>query len=628
MSNEEFVTQSGNFNLLRKGRGATAPGKAIPASEHLSAYLSLTQEFGESLTLSLSGSFARQGSYHNGTGVSFSGTVPASNYYNPFGEDVWMGYVFSREIADGKVIPFARTTDLERLNLSASLTWETPIEGWTATFSANHGTDNPYGGYPGSFNYRGPEFQAALASSDPAEAINPFGDGTVQRATLDEFVTYATRGARDSSQDVFGLSLAGSLFDISGGPVELALGAETRTDKVNFNSFVLDPFRFYTPDADFEIFPASENTAWFFELSAPIIGDANSRPGIHRLTLYAAGRYDEYEIEGPFEGVLQPSSTGNYDDFVTKLGMVYYPVEDLKLRATWGQAFVAASLVQLFAPKRELTHISLFDPFNPIENGGPFSRVIPRTVWVGSGNPDLQPQTSETTTLGFEFTPAGMPGLSLSATYSKTEFEGLIGNIRTVLGNPPVYALENWQLFPDLVRRDANGVLTYLSYQSFNLSARTSEAVDFAARYAFDTTLGEFAAGILGTRTLKLETVPVPGVDPVQQEGTHQGPVELKGSAYVDWSLGSWGVNLTINRAGSYENITPGVTRTDVDGYTSVDLQGTYSRPESGWRITAGVQNIFDADFPFFDSYAGVDSSHVDFRRRVAFVDISKEFSW
>ena len=539
-----------------------------------------------------------------------------------------MGYVFSREIADGKVIPFARTTDLERLNLSASLTWETPIEGWTATFSANHGTDNPYGGYPGSFNYRGPEFQAALASSDPAEAINPFGDGTVQRATLDEFVTYATRGARDSSQDVFGLSLAGSLFDISGGPVELALGAETRTDKVNFNSFVLDPFRFYTPDADFEIFPASENTAWFFELSAPIIGDANSRPGIHRLTLYAAGRYDEYEIEGPIEGVLQPSSTGNYDDFVTKLGMVYYPVEDLKLRATWGQAFVAASLVELFAPKRELTHISLFDPFNPIENGGPFSRVIPRTVWVGSGNPDLQPQTSETTTLGFEFTPAGMPGLSLSATYSKTEFEGLIGNIRTVLGNPPVYALENWQLFPDLVRRDANGVLTYLSYQSFNLSARTSEAVDFAARYAFDTTLGEFAAGILGTRTLKLETVPVPGVDPVQQEGTHQGPVELKGSAYVDWSLGSWGANLTINRAGSYENITPGVTRTDVDGYTSVDLQGTYSRPESGWRITAGVQNIFDADFPFFDSYAGVDSSHVDFRRRVAFVDISKEFSW
>ena len=65
-----------------------------------------------------------------------------------------------------------------------------------------------------------------------------------------------------------------------------------------------------------------------------------------------------------------------------------------------------------------------------------------------------------------------------------------------------------------------------------------------------------------------------------------------------------------------------------MDGYTTVDLQASYVLPESGWRITAGVQNIFDADFPFFDAYSGVDSSKVDFRRRVAFVDISKEFSW
>ncbi len=625
MSNEEFATQSGNFNLLRKGRGATAPAEAIPASEHLSAYLSLTQEFGESLTLSLSGSFARQDSYQNGTGASFSGTVPASNYYNPFGEDVWMGYVFNREIAEGKLIPFARTTDLERLNLSASLSWETPIEGWTATFSANHGTDNPYGGYPGSFNYRGPEFQAALASSDPAEAVNPFGDGTVQRATFEEFVTYATRGARDGSQDVVGLSLAGSLFDLSGGPVELAVGTEMRTDTLDFDSFLLNPFTFRVPDAP-EIVPESKNTALFFELSAPIIGDSNSRPGIHGLSLYAAGRYDEYEIDGPFEGILQPASSRKYDDFVTKLGVVYRPVESLKLRATWGQAFLAATLPELFGPTNEYTFFRFFDPLNPIENGGPFASVFPLTVL--GGNPDLQPQTSDTATLGFEYTPVNMPGLYLSATWSKTEFEGLIGSLDSAFGWPPVYAFENWQQFPDYVRRDADGVLTYLSLQKINLSARTSEAVDFQARYTFDTMMGEFAAGILGTRTLKLETTPFGGVDPVAQEGTNQGPVKMKGSAYLDWARGDWGANLTINHESSYKNINTGVSRTDVDGYTTVDLQGTYVLPVSGWRMTVGVQNIFDADFPFFDSYAGVDSSHVDFRRRVAFVDIVKEFSW
>ena len=625
VSNEEAATQSGNFNLLQKGRGATAPGEAIPASEHLSAYLSLTQEFGESLTLNLSGSFARQDSYQRGTSASFSGRVPASNYYNPFGETVYMAYAFNREIADGKLISFARTTDLERLNLSASLSWETPIEGWTATFSANSGSDNPYGGYPGSFNYNGPEFQAALASSDPAEAINPFGDGTVQRATLDEFVTYATRGARDGSQDVVGLSLAGSLFDLSGGPVELAVGTEARTDTLDFDSFLLNPFTFRVPDAP-EIVPESENTAWFFELSAPIIGDSNSRPGIHGLNFYVAGRYDEYEIEGPFEGILQPASNRKFDDFVTKIGVVYRPVENLKLRATWGQAFLAATLPELFRPPRDVTFFRYLDPLNPIENGGPFANVFPVTRF--GGNPDLQPQTSDTATLGFEYTPAGMPGLYLSATWSKTEFESVIGTLTGAFGNPPVYAFENWQQYPDLVKRDANGVLTFVNWQSFNLTARTSEAFDSVVRYSFDTAMGAFAAGILGTYTLALETVPAPGTDPISQEGTNQGPVELKGSAYVDWSRGPWGANLTINHEGSYENVSPNVLRTDVDGYTTVDLQASYVLPESGWRITAGVQNIFDADFPFFDGYSGVDSSHVDFRRRVAFVDIAKEFSW
>ncbi|MDE0129704.1 MAG: TonB-dependent receptor [Gammaproteobacteria bacterium] len=631
VSNEEVATQSGNFNLLQKGLAATAPGEAIPYSEHLSAYLSLTQEIGENLTLSLSGTYARQDSIQEGVGASFSGPVPASNYYNPFGEPVYIAYAFHREIADGKLSGFARTTDLDRINVSTSLTWETPIEGWTAVFSANYGKDNPYGGYPGSFQYSarqgpaGAAFEAALASSDPAEAINPFGDGTVQRATLEEFVTYATRGAREGRQDVIGLSLSGSLLELTGGPVELALGAEARTDTLDFDSFLLNPFTFRVPDAP-EIVPESENTAWFAELSVPLVGDSNSRPGIHGLILYAAGRYDEYEIEGPFEGILAPASTRKFDDFVTKLGVVYRPVESLKLRATWGQAFLAATLPELFGPKREFTFFRFLDPLNPVENGGPFASIFPLTVL--GGNPDLQPQTSDTATLGFEYTPADIPGLYLSLTWSKTDYEGLIGSLSSAFGWPPVYAFENWQQFPNQIRRDAEGVLTYVSMQSTNLSARTSEALDFEARYTFDTTLGEFAAGILGTRTLALEIVSGPGVDPVQQAGTNQGPVDLKGSAYVDWSLGPWGANLTINHASSYENINTGVSRTDVDGYTTVDLQGSYVLSESGWRFTAGVQNIFDADFPFFDSYRGVDSAQIDFRRRIAFVDVVKEFSW
>lgn len=459
VSNEEVATQSGNFNLLQKGLSANAPGEAIPASDHLSLYTNVIQEIGEDLTFSLSATYARQDSIQEAVGASFSGPVPASNYYNPFGEPVYIAYKFEQEIADGKLSGFARTTDLDRTNISATLTWATPIEGWTAIFSVNSGKDNPYGGYPGSFNSRGAAFQAALASSDPAEAINPFGDGTVQRATLNEFSEYATRGAREGRQNVSSANLSGSIYEIEGGSIELAVGAETRTDTLDFDSFLLNPFTFRVADAP-EIVPESTNTALFVELSVPIIGNANSRPEVHELTLYLAGRYDKYEIEGPFEGILEPSSSRTYDDIVTKLGVVYYPLENVKLRATWGQAFLAATLPELFAPKREFTFFRFLDPLNPVENGGPFASVFPLTVL--GGNPNLDPQTSTTTTLGVDYTFVNIPGLFVSLSYVNTEFENLLGTLSGVFGWPPVYAFENWQQFPNNVRRDSDGVLTYV----------------------------------------------------------------------------------------------------------------------------------------------------------------------
>ena len=625
VSSEEVATQSGNFNLLPKGLSANAPGEAIPASDHVSTYVNLTQDFGTDLTLSVSWTYARKESVQEAVGASFSGVVPASNYYNPFGEPVYIAYTFDREIADGKLNGFARTTDLDRTNLSTTLTWETPVEGWIAVFSANFGKDNPYGGYPGSFNYRGAAFQAALASSDPTEAINPFGDGSVQRATLNEFSEYATRGAREGRQNVFGVSLSGSLFEIEGGSVELALGTETRTDTLDFDSFLLNPFTFSTPNAP-EIVPESKNIATFFELSVPLIGEANSRPQIHRLSLYVAGRFDNYEIEGPFEGILEPSSNRTFDDFVTKLGVVYYPNENLKLRGTWGQAFLAATLPELFGPRREFTFFRYIDPLNPTSNGGPFASVFPLTVL--GGNPDLQPQTSTTTTLGFEYESSEIEGLSLSASWVSTEFENLLGTLSGIFGWPPVYAFENWQQFPDQIRRDEEGVLTFVSMQWDNFSTKKSSAIDFDVRYTFDTLNGQFATGVRGTYTLSLETIPGPGVPAVTQEGTNQGPVKLKGSAFLDWSNNSWSANLTMNFESDYENVTPGVFKTDVDGYTTFDIQASYEHPESDWNITAGVQNLFDADFPFFDSYRGVDSAHVDFRRRIFFFDVVKEFSW
>ena len=631
VSNEEWETQTGNFNLLPASGQPLGTAEATPETEHLAAYLNFSQQFGERLMLDFSATYAQQDVVGESFGTSFSGPVPESNAYNTLGTAVYVGYAFNQEVADGKLPRFGRITESDRYNLSGSLTWEMPWRDWQADFTADYGENGFYNGYAGTFDSRSPAFRAALASSDPQTAINPFGDGTVQPVDLSQFVNYDTRGSRNGKSEVLGATFSGTLLEMPGGNLQMAFGIERRTDTLDFEDFSLNPFTFTTPDAP-EIVPKSENTAWFFELSLPIVGEANARPGLQALTLHVAGRDDSYKISGPFDGPTQPERTKQIGSFVPQLGIAWHPVERMKLRATWSEAFQAPTLPELFQPPRMFNpphtppFFPTFDPLNPESNGGRFRPVF--AVVVFGGNPNLVEQTSETYTLGFDWTPAAVEGLRISATWSKTEFEGLIGSLQTALGFPPIYALENWEQFPGLVERDANGILTLVSYASANLAARTSEAIDLEARYRFETDWGDFGLGFNLARTLALETTPVAGANPVVQHGTQNGPPKLRGNAYLDWTAGVWSASLTVKHKGSYRNTEDGARRTDVNGYTTLDLRGERSVEPWGLRVTVGIDNLLDADFPFVDNRYGINSRDVDFRRRVTFVKVVKEFSW
>ena len=631
VSNEEWETQSGNFNLLPAAGQPLGTAEATPFQDHKAAYLNLSQRFGESLVLDVSLTWADQEVIGQSFGTSFSGPVPESNAYNTLGAAVYVGYAFNREVADGKLPRFSRITESDRRNVSASLTWTTPWRDFAVVFTADRGENGFYNGYGGTFNSRSPAFRAALASADPQTAINPFGDGTVQPVDLNQFVAYDTRGSRSGRNQVLSATFSGTLFEIAGGGAQVAFGVEQRTDTLDFEDFGLNPFTFRIPDAP-EIVPEAENAALFFELSVPLIGEANTRPGLRSLTLHLAGRNDDYEVAGPFDGPTEPSSVRKSGDFVPKLSVTYYPVEDVKLRATWGEGFQTPTLPELFNPPRRFNpphtppFFRMFDPLNPEANGGRFTPVFP--VIVFGGNPDLQPQTSETTTVGMDWSPAAVEGLHVSATWISTDFVNLIGDLQAALGFPPTYALQNAEQFPGLVERDANGVLTYVSFASGNLAARVSEAVDLEARYRFATGWGDFGVGFNLTRTLALETTPVVGASPIVQHGTQDGPPKVRGNAWLDWTQGPWAASFTIERKGGYRNTEEGARRTDVDGYTTVDVRGERAFPDIGLRLSAGVDNVLDADFPFVDNRSGVNSRDVDFRRRVVFLKVVKEFSW
>ena len=631
VSNQEWETQTGNFNLLPAVGQPLATAEATPALDHLAAYVNLAQRFGDQLTLDVSATYSEQDVTGQSFGTSFSGVVPASNAYNPFGRPVYVGYAFNREVADGKLPAFARITESDRYNVSAQLTWETPWRDWAAVISADRGENGFYNGYAGTFNSRDPGFVAALASADPQTAVNPFGDGTVQPVDLSQFVSFDSRGSRAGKQSVLTASFSGTLFELPGGAAQLAFGFERRTDRLDFEDFLLNPITFRAPDAP-EIIPESENSAWFVELSVPLVGEENARPGLAALTLHFAGRDDEYEISGPFDGPTEPGRSRVLGDFVPKIGIAYSPMDGLTLRSTWGEAFQAPTLPELFEPPNYFNppftppFFPTFDPLNPASNGGPFTPVFATIIF--GGNPDLEAQTSETITVGFDWQVAAIGGLQISGTWVRTEFVNLLGDLQAALGFPPVYALENHEQFPGLVERDANGVLQLVSYASANLARHESEAIDMDARYRFDTRLGEIGVGVNLTRTMALDTTPVAGADPLKQAGTQNGPPKFRANAYLDWTYHDWSASLTAKYKGDYRNTDEDARRTEVDGYTTWHVRAERGFEDIGLRIVGGVDNLFDADFPFVDNRTGVNSRDVDFRRRVAFLQVVKAFSW
>ncbi len=628
VSNQEWQTQTGNYENIPNGVSLLGPSEATTSGDQLAGYLNFTQQLTDSISIGLSAIYSEQDDSQESHGQSISGIVPPSNYYNTLGVPVYVAYSLQREIADGKLRPFVRFTETERYDISANVRWELPIRDWEARLNYSSGKNAIYNTYFGTLLSRGPAFQAALASPDAATAFNPFGDGSVQLDDLQQFQEDDDRGNRSTKQEVLQFNMDGGLFELPGGELRVAMGGEMRTDRLDFEDFGLNPFTFRFPDAP-QIVPESDNTAWFAEISIPI---AKERPGIHQLNLNLNGRYDKYEIEGPFDGPESPGRVRTFSDFVPKIGLVWFPVEYVKVRGTWGDAFQAPTLQSLFSPADYLNpphtppFFAIFDPLNPASNGGPFVPVFP-VIGLG-GNPDLRSQVSENLSFGFEVSPPAVPGLFVSATFNRIDFTDKIGSLWAALGYPGTFALENAHLFPGLVERDDEGILILLSDQDGNLSGSLNESLDVEVRMSFITGYGDFVAGMLATRNLTHEETAAPGVEPIDRYGTHLGPPKLRGNAYLDWDWKNWQAGVTIRYSSDYENTDRQAMRRDVSSYTTVDLQTTYSLYESGWSFMLGVRNIFDKDFPFVDNFQGVDSSRVDFRRRIAVLDVKKEFTW
>lgn len=615
-------------NLVPWDFAAASAAENTSHNENTSGNLMVTQEvlngsvelFGE-FTFSYSDSWAHRGSER------FLGAVPATNPYNdipphPFFQTL-VSYSFSAEYAAGLMDPISNDSDQNNRRLTLGFRAELPFRDWVADFSASRGKEESWYLY---YNIDPDLLAERIAGVDSAgnplpieQVINPFGNGTAQSpAAVEDLVKPlldiegpANANWNYSRQDDISVSLNGTVLSLPGGDVQLAIGGESRTEQLDYSDDQSRGTIITVPD------PERDVTSFFAELGVPLIGAANRMTGFDSLGLKMALRSDEYSFSGPFGGPGSPLSEKTFDRVSPKVELAWYPVSEFKLGITWGESFVPPTSNNLF--RREngpFGFIRLVDPENP-DRG----IQIPNTYFTG--NPDLEPEISETLTVGFEWAPGGMlDGLSVKIAWIDTEFTDKFGSGTLLAFENPERLFE----IPGMVFRDAQGNIERLNLFTVNLAERYSEYLDVSLRYQFDTARwGYYTVGADATLNAQLQDVATPGAEPTDLHGTPGGPERWKGYGYINWAQGNATLNLTANYSSSYEGLrfSP---QERVENYLTFDLTGSYEFGDSGWKVFAGARNITNKAFPFFDSSTPWDPRRVDLRGRVVHLEIRKSY--
>ena len=667
VSQEDYDSQSGSYELARPSSIGLSQ-TIVPESSVLSGSFTFTQQFSDGIESYLDGSFSRRESMTEGSGYNVeSQRVPTSNIYNGFGQTVLTSYDFSSEIAMGLMPAPVNESEAIRFGVNAGADIQLPFRNWSAkidlgysrdaTEGVNHfintyGSDFDGGQGPGAASFLA--YTQALASD-----LNLFGNGTAQASaqTLQSIVYSRDIGERTSDLTSLELSASGSLFEgWIASAISAAVGMEYREEELDNRHYAPAPFSFEgllgQPGPEFV--PARELRAAFFEFDLPIVGETNRSPGLHELRVTLQGRYENYSIVGPFGEVgvdftdfsftFPDESEVDYSKFSPKIGVTWYPNDELKFRSTFSEGFQSPTLPELFTPVVPRPAFQL----DPLTGGFGF------VVQFYGGNPHLQPQESESLTVGFDYKPVAFPGLTLAATWQRVEFTGQIALPAFSLG---ALLYTNPGSFPNIVTttrifEDSFGELTAINFLFDNVVDQEVEAIDVDLRYSFETGLGSFAIGLAATHTInntremfadvsaELASSSVDTSSFVQRvDNTNLGPPRWKANAYLDYARRNWSGILRIRHSGSYKHFgfpgiasasapTGGIAQVQVASYTTFDAQVNYHLDASGWRFSLGATNLFDKGFPFIDVPLGADGSRVDFRRRVIHLAVSKSLDF
>jgi iron complex outermembrane receptor protein len=578
-----------------------------------------------------------------GASTCWNDFVPASNPFNPFGDNPNNPYGISgqgvrvnRRFEESGGRLFSQTSDSFRMLAGLRGSIQDAID-WEASYIYADGDNvtetNFYHRFDRWATIVDPnacaQDSACVAATGPENAMNPFGPfGTISADEINYLMANSLKDVYRNRMQDFTLNFSGEAFQLPGGAMGWSAGYEWRKESA---SFIPDEFiggGLTTGGAADPLKGSYSVNEIYAEALFPLIADA---PLVQSLELETAIRYSDYDTAA--------GSTTN-----GKIGANWQINDAFRVRSVYATGFRAPNVVEQVAGQSTTFPIVEFpcEFYNIRDDATPESQAncaaagIPPDFELGfqwqsaytlDPDPDMQPEESETWTFGVVWTPEMLEGLRVSLDWWDYKIDGFIdapdfnGLIRNCLNAPDqtqslactyfygpdgiAGTNDGTGVFPgDVVPDDAESAYG-------NLGKVDTSGLDIAADYARPVEWGAITLFELNFVATYL--------DQYKETFPGSGTVDLKGTAgdedgfgvFPEWrwnatagvSGESWNVAYTLRWIDSAKDLLRPANITDAPKADSIlyqDLMASYT-----WRqatFSLGIENLADEDPPRFHS--------------------------
>lgn len=372
-------------------------------------------------------------------------------------------------------------------------------------------------------------------------------------------------------------TIAKDLFQLPGGPLQVAVGAAYRYEAIDAPS--ANPAtdgnqydRYYGVNAVGTKGSRNVKSA-FFEISAPVFDS---------LELSASGRYDKY-------------STGQ-ESFAPKLGVKFKPIPEVLLRGTFSKGFRVPSFNEAFGLPTtgyvtRTVDCDTFVTFCAAHNNNAYAKNQYSLGLTQTGNPNLEPEKSTSFTAGVVLEP--IRNVAFSVDFYHIKIKNLIVGVTDTSAAEEEYYANNGVVnipgitvipgVPDPDFPNALPLLGFIQSSYKNASSQSVSGIDFGINASYDLTENlSLVSQLDASYTLKYKLIDEFGT-PYRYDGT-LSPCNITSCSGAPKWRGSWQNTLT------YKDTSLTLTAYYTKGVFTdqIDYGGTKGACASGFTYVNG----------------------------------------